>query len=140
MKPFYTGDEAVADEQDDPKTRKCEACGTWGQHLMFVRTTNGALWLCRQCLDDINRKNPELTEAIKVITGLRRKLAEAGVEGSPPPNGQATIPALLERAQKAEAALRAMKRFVNPLQCENAADRQDYILALRTYANVFGEK
>lgn len=43
------------------KGPKCEACGMIdGKERIKVRTTNGALVLCRQCLDDINRKNPEL--------------------------------------------------------------------------------
>ncbi len=39
---------------------KCDACGLVGGELIRVRTTNGGLCLCRQCLDDINRKNPVL--------------------------------------------------------------------------------
>lgn len=41
--------------------RKCEACGTMpAKEYSSIRTTNGVLHLCRQCLDDLNRKNPEI--------------------------------------------------------------------------------
>lgn len=45
---------------------KCDACGLQGQNveLIYVRTTNGGITLCRQCLDEINRKNPE-TKSVK---------------------------------------------------------------------------
>lgn len=48
---------------------KCEACGFTGAGFspIRVRTTNGGLDLCRQCLDDINRKNP----AFEVMTRRR---------------------------------------------------------------------
>lgn len=40
--------------------KSCEACGLQADETFTrVRTTNGGLVLCRQCLDDINRKNPE---------------------------------------------------------------------------------
>ncbi len=39
---------------------RCEGCGFVGDiEYIDVRTTNGMLHLCRQCLDDVNRKNPE---------------------------------------------------------------------------------
>ena len=41
---------------------------------------------------------------------LRRKLAEAGVEGSPPPGGQGTIPTLLARTQDAEEQVRKLRK------------------------------
>lgn len=40
---------------------KCEACGV-PEASRHVNTTNGGLFLCQQCLDDINRKNPEVAE------------------------------------------------------------------------------
>jgi hypothetical protein len=49
------------------------------------------------------RARAERTEA--KVAELRKKLALAGVEGSPPPGGQGTIPALLQRAQSAERKL-----------------------------------
>lgn len=41
---------------------KCEACGQRGDdfQVIYISTTNGGLFLCRQCLDDVNRKNPDL--------------------------------------------------------------------------------
>ena len=43
-------------------SNKCEACGkmVMGEkiELVYVRTTNGGLSLCQQCLEDINQKNP----------------------------------------------------------------------------------
>lgn len=44
---------------------KCEACGLISDTAEYirVRTTNGGLFLCRQCLSDINRKNPQLEPA-----------------------------------------------------------------------------
>ncbi len=43
-------------------SKKCDACGLISDvaPMIYVRTTNGGLSLCRQCLDDINRKNPAL--------------------------------------------------------------------------------
>lgn len=62
---------------------KCEACGTIDHtgtiEYVRVRTTNGGLLLCRLCLDDINRKNPELL-AMKAVApsspDLRKLLEE----------------------------------------------------------------
>lgn len=56
---------------------RCEACGLCGVGVdtIQVRTTNGALSLCRQCLDDINRKNPALA-------GLKYKCGCAAVPSS----------------------------------------------------------
>lgn len=57
--------------------RPCEGCGMLGEKVeyMDVRVTNGVLHLCRQCLDDVNRKNPELKamrfackEAMRILT------------------------------------------------------------------------
>lgn len=53
---------------------------------------------------DVAQRRLEASE--NVVRELRRKLAEAGVEGSPPPTGKTTIGALLERAQNAEGRLR----------------------------------
>jgi len=40
---------------------KCEACGLIsGAEYTKIRTTNGGLTLCGQCLGDINRKNPQI--------------------------------------------------------------------------------
>ncbi len=41
---------------------RCEGCWTFGPRveLIDIHVTNGLLTLCRQCLDDVNRKNPEL--------------------------------------------------------------------------------
>lgn len=55
-------------------------------------------------LMDVAQRRLEASE--NVVRELRRKLAEAGVEGSPPPTGNTTIGALLERAQDAEGRLR----------------------------------
>jgi hypothetical protein len=45
---------------------KCEGCGSAA--VRRVHTTNGGLALCQQCLDDINRKNPELMRFNKALT------------------------------------------------------------------------
>ena len=61
-----------------------------------------------------------------VIEGLRLKLAEVGVEGSPPPGGQGTIPMLLARAQDAEEQVRQLRHAlgVSIRICEGLADQQ----------------
>lgn len=44
---------------------KCAGCGLYeklGDHFTKVRVGNGALMLCQQCLDDVNRKNPAAAE------------------------------------------------------------------------------
>ncbi len=42
-------------------SRPCDACGTMLLgYLTPIGTTNGALFLCEQCLSDINRKSPLL--------------------------------------------------------------------------------
>lgn len=50
---------------------KCDGCGTLGSGpITMVRVTNGALFLCKQCLSDINRKNPQLNpDHLKRIIG-----------------------------------------------------------------------
>lgn len=54
----------AAGERAEParKLKKCEACWHISStaEYIHVRTINGGLQLCRQCLDCINRKNPEL--------------------------------------------------------------------------------
>lgn len=44
-------------------------------------------------------------DALHVVVNLRTKLAEAGVEGSPPPTGDTTIGAWMKRAREAERKL-----------------------------------
>lgn len=43
------------------RRRTCYACGTIGFGRLEIRTTNGHLVLCEQCIGDINRKSPLLT-------------------------------------------------------------------------------
>lgn len=58
---------------------RCEGCHTWGKvEIIKIHVTNGVLALCRQCLDDVNRKNPELIELKKQIS-LRAGPASAAV-------------------------------------------------------------
>lgn len=53
---------------------KCEACGDiGGDKYTHVHTTNGGLELCKQCLDDINRKNPELLALKKDFDRVSRE-------------------------------------------------------------------
>jgi hypothetical protein len=54
------------------RTPECEACGLISStaEFIYVRTINGGLRLCRQCLDVVNGKNPELP-------ALRKRLAAA---------------------------------------------------------------
>ncbi len=60
---------AALAEHERPKERGCEACGSCGAvELTHVRTTNGGLKLCRQCLDELN--DPRLAEAERVIREL----------------------------------------------------------------------
>jgi hypothetical protein len=58
------------------RERKCEGCGLHGDSVKYIRVhvTNGVLTLCRQCLDDVNRKNPATAAAI-----ARAEAAEAEV-------------------------------------------------------------
>jgi hypothetical protein len=73
---------------------KCNACGLPESHLFKrVRTTNGGLLLCEQCLADINRKNPELRnlrDVVRLIIAVDNYLA--GVrelkKANPPPEGR----------------------------------------------------
>lgn len=54
---------------------------------------------CRRARAQEMKWMQERDEALVVIRDLRRKLAEAGVEGSPPPGSEGTIPALMRRIQ-----------------------------------------
>lgn len=58
------------------KAATCEACGMKvdGRKWIKVRTTNGALTLCKQCLDDINRKSPLLVEREAEAAAMRKAL------------------------------------------------------------------
>ncbi len=51
---------------------RCEGCGALGENVKYidVRVTNGVLHLCQQCLDDVNRKNPKLIEAVELLAEL----------------------------------------------------------------------
>lgn len=40
--------------------QKCEACGQLGTEYVGVHVVKGRLNLCRQCLTEINVKNPEV--------------------------------------------------------------------------------
>jgi hypothetical protein len=67
---------------------------------------------CVRCLID------ERNNCVAIIHDLRRKLAEAGVEGSPPPGEQGTIPMLYDllarerrRTATARAALEKIKEM-----------------------------
>lgn len=53
--------------------RKCDGCGVAATRS--VRVTNGVLFLCQQCLDDVNRKNPDLAKAKEEVALLRDQLA-----------------------------------------------------------------
>lgn len=51
---------------------KCEACGHVGTtDYIRVRTTNGGLLLCVQCLGDINKKNPALKRVAALVERWR---------------------------------------------------------------------
>lgn len=69
-----------------PVEKVCEACGSGPVETKLVRTTNGSLRICEQCLSDINRKSPLLIaerdradklQAFKDF--VHRRLDEAGV-------------------------------------------------------------
>lgn len=56
--------------------KKCEGCGIFldsPDKYKHINLTNGALTLCLQCLDDFNRKNPELIALKEEIKKLRNK-------------------------------------------------------------------
>ena len=58
---------------------KCEGCGLCSNKpaaTRQVRTTNGVLSLCDQCLSDINRKSPLLAEALAQRDELLRALQD----------------------------------------------------------------
>lgn len=64
-------------------TGKCEACHTMCigdlNGATRVRTTNGGLLLCPQCLSDINRKNPEtaiLREQLNKVLALTEECSQ----------------------------------------------------------------
>lgn len=48
---------------------KCEGCGIWGVAFAKINVTNGVLTLCRTCLDDVNRKNPEVRALREAAAG-----------------------------------------------------------------------
>lgn len=54
---------------------KCEGCGSRVLSMRIINTTNGSLRLCTTCLDDVNRKNPDLIAANAQIADLSRQLA-----------------------------------------------------------------
>ncbi len=53
----------------------CNACGWHGPNveLVYVRTTNGGVTFCRQCLDDINRKHPAADPVVEKVFGENRE-------------------------------------------------------------------
>ena len=57
---------------------KCEGCGSRPPNDTFklVRTLNGCLFLCPQCLGDVNRKNPRVRELEAENERLANSLAE----------------------------------------------------------------
>jgi DNA-directed RNA polymerase subunit M/transcription elongation factor TFIIS len=71
------------------RSRKCEGCGTRGDNVTYikVRVTNGSLMLCQQCLDDVNRKNPELTALRERLAGLAERWKHQDAGGFSPIRG-----------------------------------------------------
>jgi hypothetical protein len=64
-------------------SQMCEACGLLSAEAEYirVRTTNGGLVLCRQCLDDVNRKNQEvaaLKQEVELLKTALKRLALFG--------------------------------------------------------------
>lgn len=72
--------EPTARERADLK--KCEACWTFGTGYVHVRTTNGSLSLCEQCLGDINRKSPLLAAAEARGRAAERKIVCQSIRAS----------------------------------------------------------
>jgi len=69
----------------------------------------------------------ETAGADDTIRDLRRKLAEAGFEGSPPPGGQGTIPTLLASAKEAEEQVRLLwEALETALVKFNESDEERY--------------
>lgn len=57
----------------------CEGCGVHGNvELTRINVTNGVLTLCRTCLDDVNRKNPELARLKLLLIRKSEALALFG--------------------------------------------------------------
>ncbi len=73
---------------------KCEACGlhplTEGKYKQ-VRTTNGSLFLCEQCLGDINRKNPRVAELEAERTSLGKSTSGREDEGRGNPAPESAV-------------------------------------------------
>lgn len=56
---------------------KCEACGLQAiETYIQVRTTNGSLLLCQQCLGDLNRKNPELSDLRAALAASEQEVEQ----------------------------------------------------------------
>ncbi len=65
---------------------QCDACDLRGQNveLIYVCTTNGGVTLCRQCLDDINRKSPLLSADREECAKALETIAASSPPGSEP--------------------------------------------------------
>lgn len=70
--------EALRKELAALRERKCEGCGLRGDgEYIKIHVTNGVLTLCRQCLDDVNRKNPELPAIRQCAEKAEAELADS---------------------------------------------------------------
>jgi hypothetical protein len=58
--------------------QKCEACGLHGPgaKLVSIHVTNGVFCVCPLCLEQVNRKNPELASLRAEVERLRADLAK----------------------------------------------------------------
>jgi len=79
-------------------------------------TANGTCTECRDGTSPLKKAQADTAHALETIHELRRKLAEAGVEGSPPPGGDTTIGILMARAQNAEAAAERLRNVLIDLK------------------------
>lgn len=64
--------------------------------------------------DSVATAERERDEARDIVTDLRRKLALAGVEGSPPLWGQGTIPDLMQQLHREREVRRGLTKAVAP--------------------------
>lgn len=65
-----------------PSGAICEACGCWcaAEIVTGINVTNGHLWLCRECLGEINRKSPLLHAAEASLATAQAERDELAAE------------------------------------------------------------
>ena len=103
---------------------KCEGCDMVGNPVVEVCLTNGALNLCKQCLNDFNAKNPQLIEARKLLIDLLAAVAHEDA-------GNPACPFMYVWSSDWKSLKKRIKKFLGAKEGEGCAAKSAERTSLR---------